>query len=593
MLTTLGLIVGVLAVGAFAYRASALEAEALRRAWSEGAERILGARVAVLQSALVERETARLDELPGRDIFRLIAALEARPGRWFAVAEDGRVLAPGSPPALARTPRPRAAQEALARAAGAERLGEESLAVALFRAFLAGFPGHDLPQGRPYAAFAVARLASSPAAAETALLALEIELAAPALAREPAVVRLYRRHADSLASAHGLRLPARDALRARAEAAAERERWRVELGDWLAARMMSELARGGARGSFPIGTRRCAWRRVERGDLRCAVGFVESREEFRAGALRIADSLGLCAAPEADPEAPRAALAGSFPELELALSDLPEDPALVTLEARRFALAAIGIAALVLLLLGPLLLWRQSERALELSRMQADFVAGISHELRTPLSLIRAVAETLQLGHVRSEEERQSYLGMLCTETERLSALVGNVLDFSRAARGTVRYALAPIDLAAELTSFAETYGPALAGDGSACELALEPGLPPVRADTEALRRALLNLLDNARKFAGPAIRLSAGPRDGGVEIAVLDRGPGVPGAERERIFAAFARGEDARRSGKRGTGLGLALVRQIAAGHGGRAGMRAREGGGSAFWLWLPGEDT
>jgi len=233
----------------------------------------------------------------------------------------------------------------------------------------------------------------------------------------------------------------------------------------------------------------------------------------------------------------------------------------------------------------------QLHRESELSRLRADFVSGVSHELRTPLAQIRMFSETLLLGRVRTDEERVRSLEIVDQEARRLTHLVENLLHFSRSERQATRLSPTAAPLAPLVREAVEAFAPLAAARGVAFRTELSDGLvAPV--DAEALRQMLVNLLDNAVKY-GPAdqtitVGLDAG--DGKALIRVEDQGPGIPAADRERIWDRFWRLERDRGSAVAGTGIGLSVVRELVALHGGRA--WAEEGGGGAgarFVLELP----
>jgi signal transduction histidine kinase len=251
--------------------------------------------------------------------------------------------------------------------------------------------------------------------------------------------------------------------------------------------------------------------------------------------------------------------------------------------------AALGVVALLTAAAGvaTFLAVRHSRR---LSELKSSFVANVSHELRTPLASILMLAENLEAGRVDGEAARERYHGLIRREAERLRRLVTDLLDFARLERGAglelLRDEVILSDfldqLAREAAAWAQRAGVEL-------QIRLERSQARVRLDGEALRRALLNLLDNARKHSGSTqIAFSAQLRDGELVLAVEDEGRGVPGALRERIFEPFARLE--REGGAPGTGLGLAIVREIAAAHGGTARLGVPSGGrGARFELCLP----
>ena len=233
----------------------------------------------------------------------------------------------------------------------------------------------------------------------------------------------------------------------------------------------------------------------------------------------------------------------------------------------------------------------QLHREYELSQLRADFVSGVSHELRTPLAQIRMFSETLLLGRVRSEGERVRSLEIVDQEARRLTHLVENLLHFSRSERQATRLSPAPAPLAPLVREAVEAFAPLAAARGVTFRTELRDGLvAPV--DAEALRQMLVNLLDNAVKY-GPAdqtITVGLDAVDGHARIRVEDQGPGIPAGDRERIWDRFWRLERDRGSAVAGTGIGLSVVRELVALHGGRAwAEEGREGVGARFVLELP----
>jgi signal transduction histidine kinase len=227
---------------------------------------------------------------------------------------------------------------------------------------------------------------------------------------------------------------------------------------------------------------------------------------------------------------------------------------------------------------------RTARRAEELSRQKSDFVSAVSHELRTPLTTIRMHSEMLREGLV-SEEKRDRFHEDLVNESVRLSQLVDNVLELSRIERGQRRMKLVEGDLGAFVggvlegqRGFLEDKGVTVRGPDGDEEVR-------VPFDRQAVEQIVLNLLANAAKYGrGPEgvvdVRLHQRP-DGVVELSVLDRGPGIPEAERERVFQRFHRVEREETAHMPGTGIGLALVRELARAHGGDATVHDRDGGG------------
>jgi len=246
------------------------------------------------------------------------------------------------------------------------------------------------------------------------------------------------------------------------------------------------------------------------------------------------------------------------------------------------------LVALTAVLVGVAL--QQLRREYELARLRSDFVSGVSHELRTPLAQIRMFSETLLLGRVRSDEERERSLEIIDQEARRLTHLVENLLHFSRSERRLTRLSPTPAPLAPLLREAAEGFAPLAAARGVSLCTALTDGVvAPVDAD--ALRQMLLNLLDNAVKYgpSGQTVTLGLTTSDGRARICVDDQGPGIPAADRERIWDQFWRLERDRGSAVAGTGIGLSVVRELVALHGGRAWAEDAPSSGGRFVIELP----
>jgi signal transduction histidine kinase len=246
---------------------------------------------------------------------------------------------------------------------------------------------------------------------------------------------------------------------------------------------------------------------------------------------------------------------------------------------------------LVVIVLGLVATYRLVRRESEMARLKSDFVANVSHDLKTPLSLIRMFSETLELGRVSDEATRREYYEVITRESERLTRLIDNVLDFSRIEGGRQRYDIAPSPIEPVVQEVLDAFRYALARQGFAVEVDVAPDLPEVPIDADAVKQALANLVDNAIKYSGERRRLRVAARRAGdeVRIEVADDGVGIPAAETERIFEKFYRIGRSETQGRRGSGVGLALVKHIALAHGGRVSVESRVGEGSRFTLHLP----
>ncbi|MEN8151633.1 MAG: HAMP domain-containing sensor histidine kinase [Planctomycetota bacterium] len=267
------------------------------------------------------------------------------------------------------------------------------------------------------------------------------------------------------------------------------------------------------------------------------------------------------------------------------------EPGWVGERVARLSFLLIGIAALLLLVIagGLSFTLRAVRQEVRLARRKSDFVAAVTHELRTPLTGIKMYADMLKAGWVKDEETRDDYVGFMAAETDRLARLVNRVLDFARTERGETAVGL--VDLAEPILEVERDFGPWMREKGFTLEVDLATKRPAV-ANADAVKQILLNLLENAVKYAPDAtdrtIRVAVRDAADGIDISVIDRGPGVPEEERERIFAEFYRpGEELTREAP-GAGLGLALVRRLAESMGGSVEVGDTPGGGATFRVHL-----
>jgi signal transduction histidine kinase len=233
------------------------------------------------------------------------------------------------------------------------------------------------------------------------------------------------------------------------------------------------------------------------------------------------------------------------------------------------------------------------EELRRLSALRADFVSLVSHELRAPMASVVGSAQTLrQRWRELTPDQRESFLALISSETERLAALVADVLDTSRIEAGTFTYRFRDVDLGALVRDAVS--GVELTQDEVRVTADLLGELPHVRGDRDRLQQVLRNLLDNAVKYSptGEEVRVSAYPQDSRVHIEVADHGPGVPVDQRGLIFEKFGRGATAGSPGIPGTGLGLFIARSIAEAHGGSLELSPNRHG-ATFVLTLPFESV
>jgi signal transduction histidine kinase len=322
-------------------------------------------------------------------------------------------------------------------------------------------------------------------------------------------------------------------------------------------------------------------------------------------------------------------------EPEVDVEDLPSRPrfvlqlyvadqALLFSSYRRHALLLIGLvaASAFATLIGVLASWQAFQRQLRLSELKSNFVSSVSHELRAPLASVRLMAESLERGKISDAPKQHEYFRFIVQECRRLSALIENVLDFSRIEQGRKQYDFEPTDLVAlteQTVKLMETYA---AERGVKLELQLSPWHsvrdpqlstlnPQPSADGKALQQALVNLIDNALKHSPKGETVTVGlevhsPQStvhspqftdvsrfmhhvSRIHLWVEDHGDGIPAAEQEKIFERFyRRGSELRRQ-TQGVGIGLSIVKHIVEAHGGRVVVRSAPGQGSRFTIELP----
>jgi signal transduction histidine kinase len=260
-------------------------------------------------------------------------------------------------------------------------------------------------------------------------------------------------------------------------------------------------------------------------------------------------------------------------------------------------LTYIGVTILALATLVAAMLFsiRVARREMTLAEMKADFVASVSHELKTPLALIRMFTETLQSGRVTSQDKQQEYCGIIMRESDRLTNLIDNILDFARIDAGRKEYNLELTNVAEVVRDTYEAYRFQLDHKQFEHRLEVEEGLPAVRADRDALSQVLLNLMSNAIKYSDEerylSIELASDTRRDrrGVLLSVHDHGIGIAPEDRGHLFDGFFRAADGRVRRRGGTGLGLVLTKHIVEAHGGSLDVESRLVKGTTFRIFLP----
>jgi signal transduction histidine kinase len=250
------------------------------------------------------------------------------------------------------------------------------------------------------------------------------------------------------------------------------------------------------------------------------------------------------------------------------------------------------LGILSILIVGGLVLTKHVvSKEMALARLKSDFVSNVSHELRTPLALIRLYAETLELGRITTAEKKQQYYRIIRKESERLTALINNILDFSRIEAGRKEYEFRETDVADLVRNTLDSYRYQIEQQGFALEENIDPNLPVVRVDREAIARALVNLVNNALKYSDGEkfLGVKLYRANGAIKLEVVDHGIGIPRREQAKIFEKFYRTGDPLVHNTKGSGLGLSLVRHITQAHGGDIAVESTPGKGSKFTMSLP----
>ena len=252
----------------------------------------------------------------------------------------------------------------------------------------------------------------------------------------------------------------------------------------------------------------------------------------------------------------------------------------------------IILGVLSLLIIGGLVLTKHIvSKEMALARLKSDFVSNVSHELRTPLALIRLYAETLELGRISTPEKKQEYYRIIRKESERLSALINNILDFARIEAGRKEYEFRETNIADLVHNTLDSYRYQIEQQGFAFEESIESDIPAVSVDREAIARALVNLVNNALKYSTDEkfLGVKLYRANGSVKLEVVDHGIGITRREQSKIFEKFYRTGDPLVHNTKGSGLGLSLVRHITQAHGGDIAVESTPGKGSKFTMSLP----
>jgi signal transduction histidine kinase len=278
-----------------------------------------------------------------------------------------------------------------------------------------------------------------------------------------------------------------------------------------------------------------------------------------------------------------------FPGWHVSLSLPDANPIEGTTTQRMTLYLWTGMFALAVMVLLAFLAVRLARRQIALARLKTDLTTLVSHELKTPLASMRVFVDTLLQGDTPHATRTQEYLQLIAAENQRLTRLVEHFLCFSRLERKRWHFAPLPPGEIAERA--ARAVRPRFLGSNCHFAIELDPDLPLIQADDEALSTALINILDNAYKFSGDQkqIVLRAQGQNGHVIFAVEDNGIGIAPKDLKKIFRPFHQVDQRLSRSGTGVGLGLSIVQQIVSAHRGRTTVQSRLGAGSCFNIIIP----
>jgi signal transduction histidine kinase len=271
--------------------------------------------------------------------------------------------------------------------------------------------------------------------------------------------------------------------------------------------------------------------------------------------------------------------------------DAGESAVLPAQRSRRQALIGGLLVLQALILVGGWFVGRAVAQEVAVARLQSNFVSAVSHEFRTPLTALYQLSELLVRDRVATESDRRTYYEFIHRESDRLRRLVEGLLDFGRLQSGRMTLKVHDLDIGALVDDVGKDFARSPAAQGHRLHTDGTSAVARVRGDHDALRSVVWNLLENAAKYSPGAEVIHVTVRTSGreVAIAVRDHGVGVPRGEERRIFEQFVRGSTAQDLGVRGTGIGLAMARQLARAHHGDITVESEPGGGSTFVVHLP----
>jgi len=280
-----------------------------------------------------------------------------------------------------------------------------------------------------------------------------------------------------------------------------------------------------------------------------------------------------------------------YPGLTLALI-VPEEAIMGGLFSENINLYYLYVVTIILIIvLGLFFLFRDIYREEQLYRMKSDFISNVTHDIKTPISTMRTLAENLSEGWIKDPASQQEYFTILTRESERLSQVVENILEFSRGEAGKNHYEMKVVSLDELVHKIAERFKTTIQGKNVSFKATIPQNLPEAFCNPDRIEHAVLNLLDNALKYSGDhkEIELTAGVKNGHLQVSVRDNGFGIKKNEQDKIFQKFYRIESSNGQNKPGSGIGLSLVQDIVNQHDGNITVDSKMGEGSTFSISIP----
>jgi signal transduction histidine kinase len=281
----------------------------------------------------------------------------------------------------------------------------------------------------------------------------------------------------------------------------------------------------------------------------------------------------------------------NLPQWKLLLSEIKPGFMATLLKSGSGIYLFVFILIALLMVLGLVFVMYSLNTELRLNKLKSDFISNVSHELKSPLTSIRMMTEMLHHNRVQTEERKSAYYSAMLEESEHLSHLIDNILDFSRMEDDRKKYNFTDLDLNELILKFLESIKERLAESGFDIRYNCTDQVPLIPADKDAILQVIYNLVDNAIKFSGKSrhIDISLISKDDELQLCVKDYGIGIPIKDQEKIFDRFYRGTEPQRLGIKGSGIGLTIVKRIVEAHGGTINIESELGKGSRVTVRFP----